>query len=261
MPGHCNPGLRVAGSVLTLFALFSAAAPACAADARAILREAFRRTISRPIRFEGSLVRSDPSGRVEQRSRWRFERSGPPGDGRLKITFLEPMDLQGVKLLIRSRPDQVPEQWLYTPAADRVRPIRPDSRGRRFYSTDFTFDDLQEADAGLRSLRLTGRREAVGESCWRIEAQTGVGSPYDQKVFFISEDMQVIVQTDHFLDSSRVKRFIYRGYRNRGGVWLPGQIEAIDIETGWRTVVVVEEVQVDVTFGEEAFEPDSLRLP
>lgn len=226
-----------------------------------MLREAFERTMSRPIRFDGSLVRYDPNRRVAQRSRWRFERSGPPGDGRAKITFLEPADLQGVKLLIRTNSDGPSEQWLYTPAADRVRPIRSDSRGRRFYSTDFTFDDLQEADAGLRSFRLVGRQEAAGENCQRIEAQTATGSPYDQKVFFISEASSLIVQIDCFIDSSRVKRMIYRGYDNRDGVWLPGQIEAIDIETGWRTVLVVENAQVNADFSEEAFAPESLRLP
>ena len=87
------------------------------------------------------------------------------------------------------------------------------------------------------------------------------GSPYDRKVFFVSKRSRVIVQTDHFLDSSRVKRLIYRGYRDQGVIWLPAQIDAVDIETGWRTVLFLEESQVDVAFAEGAFEPKSLRLP
>ncbi len=217
--------------------------------------------MSRAIRFEGSLTRFDLNGRVQQRSRWRFERNGPPGEGRVKITFLEPQDLEGVKLLIRANADGSPEQWLYTPATDRARPVRPDARGRRFYSTDFTFSDLQEADAGLESYRLTGTHEAVGESCWRIEAQTGAWSPYDKKVFFVSEDKGIIVQIDNFIDSSRVKRLAYRGYRNLDGVWLPGQIDAVDIETGWRTELIVEKSQVDAEFSETEFDPASLGSP
>ena len=162
MLDHCNPHRGLASGVVALIAFVSAAAPAPAQDAQAILQEAFRRTMSRPIRFEGSLTRFDPNNRVAQRSRWRFERTGPPGEGRVKITFLEPPDLKGVKLLILATPGRTTKQWLYTPATDRARPVRPAARGRRFYSTDFAFDDLQEADAGLLSYRLTGEREASG---------------------------------------------------------------------------------------------------
>ena len=261
MPGYCNPCPIVAGAALALITLVSGAAPAPVVDAKSLLREAFRLTMSRPVRFEGSLTRFDPNDQVHQSSRWRFERSGEPGQGCAKITFLEPPALQGVKLLMRSSPGRPAEQWLYTPATDRARPVRPAARGRRFYSTDFTFDDLQDADSGLRSYRLSGKREAVGELCWRIEADTGADSPYDQKAFFISEAKGVIVQTDCFLDSSRVKRLIYRGYEERDGVWLAGQIDAIDIEAGWRTVLVVEEAKVDAAFSASTFEPESLGLP
>ena len=261
MHGHCNLRLKIPGVIPAAIALILVASPAVGADARALLREAFERTMSRPVRFEGSLMRYGPQGRVAQKSRWRFERTGRPGEGRVKITFLEPTDLEGVKLLIRTTPDGSTEQWLYTPAADRIRPIRPDARGRRFYSTDFTFDDLQEADVGLRSYSLAGLQEAAGESCQRIEAKTVPGAPYDEKVFFISEATKLIVQIDCFLDSSRVKRILYRDYNNRHGVWLPGEIEAIDIETGWRTVVVLENAEVGAVFSEGAFEPESLPLP
>lgn len=261
MPDHCNWGSIFTHAALGLFALSSGAISVEAADPQAMLREAFQLTMSRPLRFEGSLTRFDPNGRVGQRSRWRFERSGRLGEGRLKVTFMEPQDLMGVQLLTRTGPDQSVEQWLYTPATDRARPVRPDARGRRFYSTDFSFDDLQEGDVGLESYRLLAKREAVGESCWRIEAETSAGSPYDHKVFFISEVSGLIIQTDHFLDSSRVKRILYRGYRNLDGVWLPRQIEAFDIETGWRTVVVVEDSQVGVNFSDTAFAPESLGSP
>lgn len=247
--------------MLALLTLVAMAGPAHAADAETILREAFRRSMSRPTRFEGALVRFDPNGRIDQRSRWRFERDGLPGEGRVKITFLEPPDLHGVTVLTRPQPDRPAEQWLYTPATDRARRVRPEARGRRFYSTDFAFDDLQEADVGLESYRLAGRRQAAGEECWRIEAQTSAGSFYDQKVFFVSVAKGVIVQTDHFLDLSRVKRLIYSDYEDRDGIWLPRRIEAVDIETGWRTVVSVEDPQIDVVFSQTTFEPEWLGSP
>jgi len=257
----CNGRPKTAWPLSTLLVLVFAAGPAHTADAESVLREAFQRSMSRPTRFEGALVRFDSNGRIDQRSRWRFERDGKPGEGRVKVTFVEPPDLHGVTLLIRPQSDRPAEQWLYTPATDRARRVRPEARGRRFYSTDFTFDDLQEADVGLETYRLTGRQQAAGEDCWRIEAQTSPGSLYDQKVFFVSVAEGVLVQTDHLIDLSRVKRLIYRDYQDRDGVWLPGRIEAVDIESGTRTVVSVENPQIDVEFSETTFEPEWLGSP
>ena len=251
----------MAEAVRRIFLAASLATPLIAGDADVIMKRAFERTMSRSIRYEGSLVRFHPNGHVHRRSRWRVERTGTPGEGRIKVRYLAPEELAGVTLLIHSRSDQPAEQWLYTPATDRARPVRPGVRGKRFYSTDFTFDDLQEADAASSSFRLSGEEPIAGEACWRIEARPANSSPYDRKVFWVSQSRKVVLQADHFIGENHVKRLIYRGYQQLQGAWIAAQVDVMDVYTGWRTILLVESTEIDVAFDENAFTADSLGSP
>jgi hypothetical protein len=245
----------------TAILALSVAAALSAADAGQIMQSAFERTLSRPLRYEGSLVRFHPKGHEHRRSRWKVERTGPPGEGRIKVRYLAPEEVAGVTLLVHCERGQPARQWLYTPATDRARLVRPVVRGKRFYSTDFTFDDLQEADASSSPYRLAGEESVSGEVCWRIEARPAETSPYDRKVFWVDQKRNLIMQADHFIGSNHVKRLTYRDYEEDRGVWIPAQVELRDVYTGWRTVLSIENAEVGVEFDEAAFEVESLGSP
>lgn len=234
------------------------AAPSLANDAAQIMSRAFAKTLSHAVRYEGSLVRFHPNGREHRRSKWRVERSGAPGAGHSKVRYLAPPELAGVTLLIHSQPGKDALQWLYTPATNRARPVRPEVRGRRFYASDFSFEDLQETDAQTTVFEFDGEESILGQPSWRIRGTPPESSPYDETVLWVSQRQGLIVQVDQYHDAIHIKRMNYRNYREKSGAWFARQVEVFNVQTGWRTVFLIEKSEVGVEFPSDTFDPASL---
>lgn len=230
---------------------------AAAADARAIVEQVYRSTLSRPLRYEGLVEVFSPNGSVVEK-RWLLERQGEPGQGKILIRFLAPPEVKGVALLILSQPRQDAEQWMYTPAMARVRRIAPQSRGSRFYATDLTFGDLEEGHTAGAEYTLEGQESCGGDPCWRIAVRPRQRRYYDRSIHWISQTKNVILRTDHYLGSAVVKRILAQGYQQRQGVWTPARIEVLDLKRGGRTILTLQNVRYDVRLPAARFTPESL---
>src|SRR5205823_14296493 len=94
--------------------------PVGAADnARAIVEEAQKRSTSQSERYEG-LLQSFSSGHKTSEKRWIFERMGSHGESKSVIRFTAPSEVRGVALLIVNDPERPSDQWMWTPALERV---------------------------------------------------------------------------------------------------------------------------------------------
>jgi hypothetical protein len=231
---------------------------ASAADARSIVEEVYRSTLSRPLRYEG-LVQVFSAGGAMVEKRWLLERQGEPGYGKVLIRFLSPPEVKGVALLILSQPRKDAEQWMYTPAIARVRRIAPQSRGSRFYATDLTFGDLEEGDPSSATYKLEGEETCGGDPCWRIAVYPAKRRYYDRSTHWISQSKKVILRTDHVLGGGVVKRILAQEYRQQQGVWTPARIEVLDLGRGGRTILSLQNVRYDVRLPGSRFTPEALR--
>ncbi len=242
-----------------LFAL-SAVTLLHAEDARSIMEQVYRAAYSRPTRYEGAVNVVSRSG-ASSHKRWVVERIGQPGRSRQVIRFLEPAEVKGVALLIVSEPGRSSEQWLYTPAVERARRVAPRSRGSRFYSTDLSFEDLEEGDLDSCDYRIESERETwQGQECWCILAQPKRPTQYDRKLFWIAKSNYAALRSDLFRDGELVKRIVTSGHTRKQGVWTPAAIEVQNLRQGGRTVVALENVRYDLPLPAARFTMEGLRM-
>jgi outer membrane lipoprotein-sorting protein len=130
------------------------------------------------------------------------------------ITFSSPRDVSGTALL-----SQGEEQWLYLPAAKRVRRISSSNRSGPFAGSEFSYEDLT-GDTSKYSWKLLGTIACDGgKQCWQLETRPLYqDSGYTRRVLLVETDT-VRIQKIDFYDrkDALLKTLAYREYRTHHG--------------------------------------------
>ena len=114
--------------IMVSIGLSSVSVGAAADNARQIVDEAQKRTDAKSQRYEGLLQVFDAKGKISDK-RWTFERLGAHGQSKSVLRFTVPAEVKGMALLIVNHPDRASDQWMWTPAIERVYCEDFDSRG------------------------------------------------------------------------------------------------------------------------------------
>src|SRR5438270_6448274 len=122
-------------------------------DPRQIVEEAQRRTTAQSQRYEGTLQVIDSKTKITEK-RWQYDRIGSHGSSKSVLRFTAPAEVKGVALLVVNHPDRSSDQWMWTPAIHRERRIALQDRSTRFFSIDFSFEELEESDSNQFDYKL-----------------------------------------------------------------------------------------------------------
>jgi hypothetical protein len=230
-------------------------------DARHIIEESQRRTHSKSQSYDGTLRVLDSGGRVSDK-RWRFLRTGSFGDSRSVIRFTAPPEVKGVALLIVNHPDRASDQWMWTPAIGRERRIALQDRSTRFFGTDFSFEDLEERDAGQFDFKLLGEDAVDGVKCWRIESRprAAKSSQYTRSVIWIRQPDYAPARIESFIKDAVVRRLEYRRLEVMQGIPTARELEMTDLRRNSRTLLTLEKIQYNVPVKDSDFTVQALRL-
>ena len=245
-------------SYLLIVAAF--ASPLIAQDARQIVEESQRRGKANSQRYEGVLEVTGPDSKVTRKS-WQNWRLGSYGNSKAIIRFTAPAEVKGVALLFINHSDRASDQWMWTPAIGRDRRIALQDRSTRFFGTDFSFEDLEERDAGQYDYKLTGEEAIAGAPCWRIEARPTQSkiSQYTLSRIWIRKDNYVPAQYENFVKDQPVRRLEQKDIQNIQGIWTPRTLEMTDLRRKSRTVLRLEKLEYNVPLKEEDFTVQALR--
>lgn len=98
------------------------------------------------------------------------------------LFFLSPANIRDTGFLTFDYPDpdKDDDQWLYLPAARKVRRISASDRGDYFLGTDFTYEDIKKEskyEAGDYNFVTVGQEDVDGVSCYVIE-----GTPKNESI-------------------------------------------------------------------------------
>jgi len=245
-----------------VFALAAApfAANALADEARRIVEEAQRRAHANSERYEGTLTVYGKSGKIAEK-RWRYDRIGSHGNSKSVIRFSSPAEVKGVALLIVNHPERSSDQWMWTPALERNRRIAMQDRRRRFFGTDFSFEDLEERDAGQYDFRMLGEELLDGIPCWKIESRPKETktSQYDRSIIWIRKDHYVWWQLENYSREKLVRRAKYGDLENVSGIWTARTVDMSDLREGSHTVLRLEKLDYNVPMKDEQFTLEALR--
>ena len=91
----------------------------------------YEQDTSRDVTLRATLDITDKDGHSVKK-KFVLSRIGSFGNGKILVRFTDPAELRGVKLLSVNQPGMPDQQWIYTPATERVRSISPRERMRAF---------------------------------------------------------------------------------------------------------------------------------
>jgi hypothetical protein len=229
-------------------------------DAQQIVKEAQRRTEAASQRYDGLLQVFDAKGKISDKQ-WTFERLGSHGQSKAILRFSAPAEVKGVALLIVNHADRASDQWMWTPALERERRISLQDRSTRFFGTDFSFEDLEERDAGQFSYTLAGEETLDGAACWKIESTpiSTKSSQYTRSVVWIRKDNYAWTRIENFTKAGLARRLNYSAIENIQGIWTAKQLEMSDVTRGSRTRLTLQKLQYNVPLKYQDFTVEALR--
>jgi outer membrane lipoprotein-sorting protein len=241
-------------------ALLCAASTAWAQDARQIVEESQRHARVNSQRYAGVLEVIGANTKISKKS-WESTRIGSFGDSKAILRFTAPAEVKGVALLVVNHTDRSSDQWMWTPAIGRDRRIALQDRSTRFFGTDFSFEDLEERDAGQFEFRYAGEDAIDGAPCWRIEARPRQGkvSQYTLTRMWIRRDNYVPVQYENLVKDEVVRRLHQSDIQNVQGIWTPRLLEMTDVRRNSRTVLRLEKLEYNVPMKDDDFTVQALR--
>jgi outer membrane lipoprotein-sorting protein len=268
---------RVVGSAavtrraLLLLAVFFQAAlilPAAAApippdapDAAAIMQGVFQQNTSRDMTLKATLDFYDAQGQM-LRKRFVLLRIGAQGDSKTLLRFTDPKEVRGVELLSISQRGSADQQWIYTPATDRVRSVVTRERSERFLGSDFTFEDIAEHVQDDFTYRLLSDNELIdGRKTYKIEA-TPVSpdrSQYKFIYYWVLQDVPCIINAEMYdLQGHEVRTQHGSGLKKESGVSGFRRIDVTSVADGTHTVLTIDEAHFNTGLSPDIFTPDAM---
>jgi outer membrane lipoprotein-sorting protein len=243
--------------ILTLVIL---AVGAAAQDARQIVTESQNRSRSKSLEYQGTLEVTGPSSKPSVKH-WIFQRIGSSGTSRAMLRFTAPPEIDGVTLLVVNHPDRASDQWMWTPAIQRDRPIALQDRATRFFGTGYSFEDVEERDVSQFDYKLAGSDVVDGAPCWKIESRPkeSKSSQYTLSVLSIRKDNYATAQIENYTQDKLVRRIHNSGLQKVDGIWTPSTLEIEEPARQTRTVLKLENIRYNLPLKEQDFTPEALR--
>ena len=241
----------------------SAAIPLLGAepDARTIMEGVYQQDKNHDMTLRANLDIFGKDGKG-QKKKFVLKRIGGLGDSKTLLTFTDPAEIKGVTLLSvihKGAPDQ---QWLYTPAIQRVRSIAPRERTEPFAGSDFTYEDIAERVLDDFTYKmLSDGEEMQGHKTYKIEA-TPVApdkSQYKYVYVWVAQDVPVILAAEMYDQSGKkVREFHASGLKKVNGITGARHQEMISPLENTRTVLTIDDAQFNSGLDEKLFTPEAM---
>jgi hypothetical protein len=230
-------------------------------DAKAIVAGVYQQDTSRDATLRATLDVTDMDGH-SVRKKFQLLRLGSFGNGKILLRFTDPPELRGVALLSVDQPGQPPQQWIYTPATERVRSVAPRERSERFAGSDFTYEDI--ADHSLDDFiyqPLPAEDTIENHMTYKVLA-TPVApdrSQYKYIYYWVAQDVPCILHAEMYgQDGRKVREMHASGLRKVSGIWGARKTEMHSILEGTKSVLTIDEVHLNTGLDGGAFTPEGL---
>jgi len=230
-------------------------------DARRIMEDVYQQDTSHSTFMRAKFEVFDNDGHRTKKE-FTYRRIGSPGDSKTLVVFTAPEEIRGIVLLSINQRGASDRQYMYIPATQRVRTVIPRERSARFIGTDFTFEDIAERVLDDFTYRLLGEAETIeGHKAWKVEA-TPVDSSRSQYKFiyyWVAHDSPVILHSEMYDAQDREVRVLHASQIKRvSGISGARRLEMSSVQSGTRTVLVIDEVKFNASMEEKLFTPQGL---
>lgn len=187
------------------------------------------------------------NGETKQRKIVRYTAMGADDLSKTLVRFLAPRDVENTALLTWEAKDGDDNQWLYLPATRKAKRIASSGKKNRFMGTGLAFEDLRPEPLGLHHYTLLGSESVDGHDCWVIEATPATErqaseSGYRRRKLWIRQDNYWAVKREYYDKRDKLEKVqTERKLKQiKGTVWRADEFELHDMQSGTRTIVIIE---------------------
>ncbi len=186
------------------------------------------------------------------------------------IFYLSPSNIKDTAFLTYDYPeaDRDDDQWLYLPAARKVRRISASDRGDYFLGTDFTYEDIRkENKVGIEdySWNTLGEETIDGHRCFLVESipvneKTAKELGYSKVQSWIDAEIWMVRQAKYWdVAGNPVKSLQVREITLIQDIWTAHQLSVENHKTGHKTVFTFKDVNYGQSVKDEMFTEEALR--
>jgi hypothetical protein len=157
---------------------------------------------------------------------------------RLLVVFDTPKQIRGTALLSYSYPTAPDDQWLYLPAAKRVKRIASQNKSGPFLSSEFAFEDMVLQELEKFDYALMGTEACGDATCYRVERKPhDPHSGYSRQEVLLERATLRTMHVDYFDRAGRPLKVLavndYAQYGDR--FWKAGRMLMENLQTGKTT--------------------------
>jgi outer membrane lipoprotein-sorting protein len=261
-------GMRVAVALaVSLAVLCSHADDSALPDADEIVAKVNARDDGAFVKRKVKMTLRDKGGaeRVRETMSWRkwFD-----GDKKTIVFFLSPANVRDTGFLTfdYAEAGKDDDQWLYLPAARKVRRISATDRGDYFVGTDFTYEDIKKEtkiSAEDFTFRTLGIEEIDGHRCYKVDATATEAAAkelgYARGVSWFDAEILIARKTEYYDAAGKLLRTVLtQDVQQIDGVWTAMRITATMHKTGHVTEFRFSEVDYTTPIDDAMFTEQAL---
>ncbi len=183
------------------------------------------------------------------------------------MVFSEPADVNGTKFLTLGHRGEDSDQRLYLPALKKVRKIATSGKDGEFVNSDLWFYDLEERYFEDNTYTFLSENETIADKALsgmkfnKIEMKPVKAScPYAKAVAFVNADNNFVYRMDCYdkKDGSLLKTILFAKVDTLKGILVPTQMVVTNFKKGTRTLLQLNNVEVNVGLKDEVFSVKNL---
>ncbi len=237
-------------------------------DAARIIANVNARDDGQHVRLRATITLREKGGseRVRESVSWR-KYFGT--DKKTLFFFVSPANIRDTGFLTFDYADAArdDDQWLYLPAARKVRRISASDRGDFFVGTDFTFEDIKKeskVSAEDFTFQTLGAEDVDGHRCYKVEAvpvdeATARELGYARGVSWFDPEIWISRKTEQYDANGRLLRTILsQDIEQVDGIWIARRVTATTAKTGHSSTFLFTEVDYASAVEDEIFTERSL---
>jgi outer membrane lipoprotein-sorting protein len=230
-------------------------------DAKSIMSRVYEQDTSRDATLRATLEISEKDGRSVKK-KFVISRIGSFGNGKTIVRFTDPAELRGVELLSVNKPGVPDQQWIYTPATERVRSISPRERSEHFAGSDFTYEDIAEHSFDNFSYQLLPAEDVIeNHKTSKILATptAPANSQYKFIYYWVAQDVPCILHAEMYdQDGRKVREMHASGLRKVSGIYGARKTEMQSLVDGTKSVLTIDEAHLNTGLDSAMFTPESM---
>lgn len=176
------------------------------------------------------------------------------------VTFVEPADVAGTKLLSKEVKDSADIQYLYLPALKEKRRIAGSAKNESFMGTDFTYNDLEQRGIEDGKYTRLPDKKHSGIDCFNVESTPNdKDSEYSKMVMWIDKEDSLPLKV-YFYDKKgeHLKTMIAQMVEPIDGKMTITKLMMKNLKKGSKTTMKMKNMDRKKRFPKSVFDENSL---